>query len=66
MKTYTAIIYHCIACGRLEHTDMESATPQCCGSEMTKAAAETIRKPEEDEPASTNETVNEKKGKRAK
>ena len=42
MKTHNASIYHCISCGRVEHADLESVPPQCCGHTMAKACAETI------------------------
>ncbi|HEY3964172.1 MAG TPA: hypothetical protein VGM05_06420 [Planctomycetaceae bacterium] len=66
MKTYTAIIYHCVTCGRVEHSELESAAPRCCGSEMTKAAEETIRKPEADEPGGTEDAAKKTNRKPAK
>lgn len=42
METHNAIIYHCIACGRVVHAEFEAVPPQCCGHTMAKACAETI------------------------
>jgi hypothetical protein len=43
MKTHNANIYHCVTCGRVEHTELTAKPPDCCGHTMAKAAAETIR-----------------------
>jgi hypothetical protein len=43
MKTHNAPIYHCIACGRVEHTEAAAEAPKCCGSTMAKAATDTVR-----------------------
>ena len=43
MKTHNASIYHCIACGCIEHVESEVEPPQCCGQMMSKACAETVR-----------------------
>ena len=42
MKTHNATIYHCVTCGRVEHTALDAVPPQCCGEPMTKSAGETI------------------------
>jgi hypothetical protein len=42
MKTHNANIYHCVACGRVMHAELDAEPPQCCGHTMTKACAETI------------------------
>jgi len=42
MKTHNAIIYHCLACGKIVHRDPGLEAPSCCGKAMVKAAAETI------------------------
>jgi hypothetical protein len=45
MKTHNAgtFIYHCIACGRVVHAELDGEPPQCCGHAMTKAGAELFR-----------------------
>jgi hypothetical protein len=43
MKTHSALVYHCIACGRVEHTPLDAPPPVCCGSAMAKACAQTLR-----------------------
>jgi len=43
MTTHTAVIYHCILCGLVEHVELEAAQPQCCGRAMDKAYSETVR-----------------------
>jgi hypothetical protein len=43
MKTHNAIVYHCISCGRIEHTELEAEPPLCCGHAMAKACAQTVR-----------------------
>jgi len=56
MKTHNALIYHCLYCGNLVHSEPNVRAPQCCGKEMVKAAAETIFERDEahsDEPAGT-------------
>lgn len=47
MKTHNAIVYHCVSCGRIEHAELESPPPLCCGHAMAKACAQTVR---EDDP----------------
>ena len=42
MKTHNAIIYHCLGCGNVVHSELNVRAPQCCGKQMVKAAAETI------------------------
>jgi hypothetical protein len=42
--TRNASIYHCVACGRVVHAEIEAEPPpQCCGQAMAKAFTETIR-----------------------
>lgn len=43
MKIHNAIVYHCISCGRVEHSNLEAEPPACCGQTMAKACAQTIR-----------------------
>lgn len=43
MTTHNASIYHCQACGRVEHAELQAPTPQCCGRAMAIAGEETIR-----------------------
>lgn len=47
MKTHSALVYHCIACGRVEHTPVDATPPMCCGSAMAKACEQTIRDAEQ-------------------
>jgi hypothetical protein len=51
MKTHNRVIYHCLTCGNLVHAAVDMRPPQCCGVEMVKAAAETIR--DADDPTET-------------
>ena len=51
MKAHNAIIYHCLTCGSVVHADPEAESPHCCGHEMVKAAAETIREGDDVEAA---------------
>jgi hypothetical protein len=53
MKTHNRIIYHCLTCGNVVHAAGDARRPQCCGSEMVKAAAETIR--DADDETETNQ-----------
>jgi len=46
MKTHNAIIYHCLSCGSVVHSDPEAEPPRCCGQAMVKSAAETVNAPE--------------------
>jgi hypothetical protein len=41
--THNASIYHCVACGRVVHAEIEAEPPQCCGQTMAKAFTETVR-----------------------
>jgi hypothetical protein len=41
-ETHNATIYHCVACGRVEHAELESKPPECCGQAMAKAFTETV------------------------
>ena len=43
MKTHNAIIYHCLSCGSVVHAEPDAPQPRCCGHDMVKAAAETVR-----------------------
>ena len=47
MKTHNAIIYHCLRCGRIVHSEAGPKPPHCCGKEMINAAAETVYTSEE-------------------
>ncbi|MGE5191482.1 MAG: hypothetical protein ACM3U2_03200 [Deltaproteobacteria bacterium] len=51
MTTRNVVIYHCLSCGSVVHAEPEAEPPQCCGHEMVKAAAETIREGQEAEEA---------------
>jgi hypothetical protein len=42
MKTHNVMIYHCISCGRVEHSQLEAEPPQCCGHMMAKTCGDTI------------------------
>jgi hypothetical protein len=42
MKTHNAIIYHCLCCGSVVHSEPDLEQPNCCGQKMVKAAAETL------------------------
>ena len=56
MKTHNAIIYHCLCCGNVVHSEPDLEQPVCCGTKMVKAAAETIHGDEADgaeQPAGT-------------
>ena len=43
MKTHNLVIYHCLSCGAVMHSEPEDVVPECCGRAMVKSAAETIR-----------------------
>ena len=43
MKIHNRVIYHCLTCGNVVHAALETQPPRCCGYEMARAAAETIR-----------------------
>ena len=42
METHNACIYHCLACGRVVHAELDAKPPQCCGQTMTKTCSETV------------------------
>lgn len=42
MKTHNAVMYHCLNCGNVVHSEQKVRAPQCCDHEMVLAAAETI------------------------
>ena len=42
MNTHNRILFHCLHCGRVVHTEPEDMAPNCCGKCMTNAAAETV------------------------
>ena len=55
MKTHNLIIYHCIKCGHLMHTEPDAEPPRCCGKQMVNAAAETIHADDADSEEAANE-----------
>lgn len=54
MTTVRAIIFHCIRCGRVVHSDTEQERPSCCGEAMAHACSETV-----DKKSSHSENVDE-------
>ncbi len=57
METHNASIFHCIACGRIWHAELDAVPPQCCGSPMVEACDETIVTDQKtDEPIKAEET----------
>lgn len=65
METHNASIFHCIACGRIWHAELDAVPPQCCGSPMVEACDETIvtdhkaDEPLEAEESDTSESPND-------
>ena len=55
MKTHNRIIYHCVLCGNVVHADPDVRPPECCHSEMAKAAAETICEAETEDETATGD-----------
>jgi len=65
MKTHNAIVYHCISCGRVEHTELELQPPLCCGHAMAKACTQTVRddlarEPAGDQPKTTPPVIEQR------
>lgn len=48
MKTHNRILFHCLGCGRVVHAEPDENIPNCCGKQMTRAAAETVVEGEKD------------------
>jgi hypothetical protein len=42
METHNRILFHCLTCGNVVHSDVNVRPPECCGYAMVGAAAETI------------------------
>ena len=63
METHNAVIYHCHACGRVVHAELEGEPPQCCGRAMVKSCEETIQEGDVEKtiagPAETTSPVSE-------
>ena len=56
MKTQTEVIYHCVRCGHVVHSEIQDMPPQCCGQAMTTAVTETLAKGVDSEPQESAET----------
>ncbi len=54
MKTQDSVIYHCVRCGRVIHTEREPGPPQCCGQDMVETAETAGKGGERAEKASTS------------
>lgn len=50
MKLHNRILFHCLGCGRVVHAEPTAEIPNCCGKQMTKAAAETVANGDEATP----------------
>jgi hypothetical protein len=48
MKTHNAVIYHCLCCGGVLHCESDGEAPECCGRQMVRAAAETVRESDDE------------------
>jgi hypothetical protein len=49
MTTHVICTYHCLSCGRVEHTEPKEIVPQCCGQAMVMACKNAVPETEGDE-----------------